>query len=371
MQGPIIATMKRPTAMSLIAPRVATPAPRRRPSGSIDPASVGLILRDLPAGATVLVGPTAVVPDADGFVPVLTTARTILAVRTGIDVMSAPLKLSVAPPRVLSVRDLPVTQRLGDSVTPSGDARVELVAFADGAQVLVDGRAPTSAVRDPASGIVSVRVPSGRHVLRVTQPAGAPRQGEPLDITVNLEPGEMIDVWPDDLGAPVRTMPPVDGFGTGGTYDISGDAVDGPGYVSPSPTPTSTSSPSPTPTSTSMQTTPSPTPRPRGALTITVNAASPLVTINGVRVDGPPYRRDLPPGDYELSVSADGFEPVTSTVTIEAGMITPADVQLVPAKTSPGRGVWVAAGIGVTALAVIAALLLSGGEREAQVSRTS
>ncbi len=349
------------SALSAVRPRNAPV----RPAGLPDAAAYGLILTDLPPGARVSLNGVAVQPTADGFVPVL-TGRQLLTVVGATEARSAYITLTTTPPRALSVLDVPVTQSVGEAVAPEGDARVELPLFGPSLAVWVDGRRRVSVPRDATSGIYTVRVPAGVAALRVIEGQGSSRQGQQGEITLQLEPGEVRDVNPDELrwspapsvwGQPI----PTEGGLLGPVLDLQ-------------PTPTPTQAPTPplttaspaSPTPTQAPTSESPVVRRLGLLKVMVNVAGATVSLNGVPLQGPPFERQLGPGTYELVVEASGYVPHIAEVRIDAEDVTTARVTLdpVPARRAPSGGHGLAVSIGAVLLVVggLAAWVAEGSE---------
>ena len=314
------------------AARPPAPAPRR-PAGAIDPASIGLVLGGLTPITEVTVNGSPVAVDADGFVaiprardvPPSVGAAAEVNFASGHEVRTARVRLKSSPPRRLDVTSLPVSFVVGEPVPTSGPARVELVSFAAGTRVLVDGLEPAALAVDPVSGIYTVAVPSGGASVYVEQPPGAAGMSGPGELRLDLRPGEIIDLDAGDFPVVARRVPrSIDGH--------SGD-------VAETPAPTQPATPAPTQPAT-------------GSLEVRVLEAGARVSVDGEPIVGPPFVAELPAGRYTVLVEVPGRAPRLLGVEVVAGEEAVVEAPPAPATAS---GAWTAVAAVLAALGVVAA----------------
>ena len=330
------------------AARPPAPAPRR-PAGAIDPASIGLVLGGLTPITEVTVNGSPVAVDADGFVaiprardvPPSVGAAAEVNFASGHEVRTARVRLKSSPPRRLDVTSLPVSFVVGEPVPTSGPARVELVSFAAGTRVLVDGLEPAALAVDPVSGIYTVAVPSGGASVYVEQPPGAAGMSGPGELRLDLRPGEIIDLDAGDFPVVARRVPrSIDGH--------SGDVAETPAPTQPAtPAPTQPATPAPT-----QPATPAPTQPATGSLEVRVLEAGARVSVDGEPIVGPPFVAELPAGRYTVLVEVPGRAPRLLGVEVVAGEEAVVEAPPAPATAS---GAWTAVAAVLAALGVVAA----------------
>tara|TARA_B100001750_G_scaffold193842_2_gene164973 strand:- start:725 stop:2293 length:1569 start_codon:yes stop_codon:yes gene_type:complete len=84
-----------------------------------------------------------------------------------------------------------------------------------------------------------------------------------------------------------------------------------------------------------------------GRVRITANVAGATVSVNGEEVGQVPYEGEVPPGDPEITIEADGMKDWEERVRVERGQVTPIRVEFNPSV--PRSGAWVSLILGLAA----------------------
>lgn len=152
-----------------------------------------------------------------------------------------------------------------------------------------------------------------------------------------IRPDERRELWP--AGGILTNAPDPNGGDVSVTLDAGPSQVlSGSGGSSSSPI--FTSSPEPTPPLAPEPTPPlapeaTPSPAPEGYVDVSVSVAGAQVTLNGEAVAGPPFRASVRPGTYRLEVAAPGHATRRATLVVAQGLVTMAEVDMVPISQAP------------------------------------
>jgi hypothetical protein len=110
---------------------------------------------------------------------------------------------------------------------------------------------------------------------------------------------------------------------------------------------------------------PVPVPPSPPRLRVTSTVAEAVIRLDGAEVGQGTYVAEISPGDHRVEVQAAGYEPFVRTLTVEAGDQIDLQAALVPERRSVLSSPWLWVGAGtvvVAAVAVVAAIVLAGGE---------